>query len=131
MAPIKALCTEKFREWSYKFEKLHQIKVIELTGDTENKNDGLYLENANIICTTPEKWDLITRKSKNRSSLINEIKLFLIDEIHVLGEEARGACIEAVISRMKKLAYSNNKLEESLRFIAISATIPNIEDVKS
>lgn len=72
---------------------------------------------------------MITRKSKNKNVFLNEIKLFLIDEIHVLGESARGACIEAVISRMKKMAYSNQNNELSLRFLAVSATIPNIEDV--
>jgi ATP-dependent DNA helicase HFM1/MER3 len=80
----------------------------------------------------------MTRKWKNRSSIIDSIKLFLIDEIHVLGENSRGATIEAVISRMKTYAYNkqsnnenSNKINNtnSLRFIAISATIPNIEDV--
>lgn len=72
---------------------------------------------------------------------MNRIKLFLIDEIHVLGENSRGAIIEAVISRMKTFAYSNSieqsqqqsfassKHDEKLRFIGVSATIPNIDDV--
>jgi ATP-dependent DNA helicase HFM1/MER3 len=80
----------------------------------------------------------MTRKWKNRISVMNTVKLILIDEIHVLGESSRGACIEAVVSRMK--AYSNNSEIESeyeiqslndeskIRFIAVSATIPNIED---
>lgn len=74
----------------------------------------------------------MTRKWKNRFSIMNEIKLFLIDEIHVLGELSRGAVIEAVVSRMKSFAYSKSKNKNddtSLRFVAISATIPNIEDV--
>ena len=69
---------------------------------------------------------------------MNTVKLILIDEIHVLGESSRGAVIEAVVSRMK--AYSDNSDIESdygaqsssdesrIRFIAVSATIPNIED---
>ena len=55
MAPLKALCTEKFHEWKEKFEKLQNLKVLEYTGDTDddlqtNLND---LESAHIICTTP------------------------------------------------------------------------------
>jgi ATP-dependent DNA helicase HFM1/MER3 len=55
VAPLKALCTEKFNEWSEKFEKLHSLKCIELTGDTDhaNENDFEYVQNSNIIFTTP------------------------------------------------------------------------------
>lgn len=78
---------------------------------------------------------MVSRRLKNRKSLMNSIKLFLIDEIHVLGETSRGAVIESVVSRMKTLALNNktnSDLNENdmLRFIAISATIPNIDDVK-
>ncbi len=73
-----------------------------------------------------EKWDIVTRKWKNSRAIIDSIKLFLIDEIHVLGESSRGAVIEAVISRMKTFA---SKSQSPIRFVAISATIPNIEDV--
>ena len=75
----------------------------------------------------------MTRKWKNRSAMMSSIKLFLIDEIHVLGESNRGATIEAVVSRMKTIAaktnVNNNEQCKNLRFVAISATIPNIEDV--
>lgn len=60
MAPLKALCTEKYNEWTEKFENLHKIKCIELTGDTEieMENNLSYLETANIICTTPVSYFL-------------------------------------------------------------------------
>ena len=60
VAPLKALCTEKFSEWSEKFEKDFNLKCIELTGDTDNddENDWSYIENANIICTTPVSFNL-------------------------------------------------------------------------
>ena len=95
-----------------------------------------------IVFHFKEKWDLMTRKWKNRHSIMNSIKLFLVDEIHVLGENSRGAVIEAVISRMKTLCnhgltpgstnqmnFNHQNVSKSLRFIAISATIPNIDDV--
>ncbi len=56
------------------------------------------------------------------------IKLFLIDEIHVINENSRGSIIEAVVSRMKSLSYNIDEQKSSIRFIAVSATIPNIED---
>ena len=67
---------------------------------------------------------------------MKSVKLFLIDEIHVLGENSRGATIEAIVSRMKTFASHSTGYESEqqqqpsqLRFIAISATIPNIDDV--
>ena len=115
-----------------------------LTGDTtinESENEHTLIQKANIICTTPEKWDITTRKFvNNQRSIMQAVKLFLIDEIHVLGESSRGATIEAVVSRMKTLAfrgqngYESNELNveddpTALRFVAISATIPNIDDI--
>lgn len=79
------------------------------------------LADASIIITTPEKWDSITRKWKDNAKLMNMIKLFLVDEVHIL-KDTRGATLEAIVSRMK--AVGNN-----LRFIALSATIPNSEDI--
>lgn len=118
-APTKSLCSERYRDWQAKFA-IFDIQCAELTGDTEMH----HLKNvadASIIITTPEKWDSITRKWKDNAKLMNMIKLFLVDEVHIL-KDTRGATLEAIVSRMK--AVGNN-----LRFIALSATIPNSEDI--
>ena len=52
----------------------------------------------------------------------------------MLNDNTRGATIEAVISRMKTIqaAMGRSSVENflpKLRFVAVSATIPNIEDV--
>lgn len=51
MAPIKALCSEKYTSWKEKFEP-HNLKCAELTGDTE-VDDYYELQEVNIILTTP------------------------------------------------------------------------------
>jgi len=139
VAPIKALCTEKFNDWQEKFEKLHNLKCIQLTGDSEESAEfNSQINSSNIICTTPEKWDYKTRQWMKQTSFMSNIKLFLIDEIHVLGESDRGASIEAVVSRMKTFILKDSiddsissSISNNLRFLAISATIPNIEDIAS
>ena len=87
IAPLKALCAEKYTEWKAKFEEQHGLKCIELTGDsvTENQTDK-EIEMAHLICTTPEKWDTMTRKWKNRHNIMNSVRLMLIDEVHILGK---------------------------------------------
>lgn len=50
-----------------------------------------------IIVTTPEKWDIITRKSGDRA-YTQLVKLIIIDEIHLLHDE-RGAVLESIVAR--------------------------------
>lgn len=120
-APTKSLCSERFRDWQTKFGALN-LHCAELTGDTEHK-DLRNVQSANIIITTPEKWDSVTRKWKDHAKLIQLVKLFLVDEVHIL-KESRGATLEAVVSRMKSVA-------SNVRFVALSATVPNSEDISA
>jgi len=119
MAPTKSLCSERQRDWQAKFATL-DLRCAELTGDTDQvqlRN----VQNASIIITTPEKWDSMTRKWKDHAKLMQLIKLFLIDEVHIL-KDTRGATLEAVVSRMKSVG-------SHVRFLALSATVPNSEDI--
>lgn len=118
-APTKSLCSERQRDWQAKFGPL-DLQCAELTGDTENAQLRM-VQNASIIITTPEKWDSMTRKWKDHQKLMQLVKLFLIDEVHILKED-RGATLEAVVSRMKGLGTD-------VRFVALSATVPNSQDI--
>lgn len=119
MAPTKSLCAERQKDWQAKFATL-DLQCAELTGDTD-QGQLRSVQNASIIITTPEKWDSMTRKWKDHAKLMELVKLFLIDEVHIL-KETRGACLEAVVSRMKSVG-------SNVRFIALSATVPNSEDI--
>ncbi|XP_072505160.1 probable ATP-dependent DNA helicase HFM1 isoform X2 [Notamacropus eugenii] len=131
MAPIKALCSQRFDDWKKKFEPIGLI-CKELTGDTV-MDDLFEIQRAHIIMTTPEKWDSMTRKWRD-NSLVQLVRLFLIDEVHVVKDENRGPTLEVVVSRMKTMSSLSQISENSsaailVRFVAISATIPNAEDV--
>ncbi|ELR07113.1 hypothetical protein GMDG_02382 [Pseudogymnoascus destructans 20631-21] len=118
-APTKSLCSERARDWGVKFGNLN-IATAELTGDTDAA-EMRKVGSATIIVTTPEKWDSITRKWKDYIKLLQLVKLFLIDEVHIL-KENRGATLEAVVSRMKSIGAN-------VRFVALSATAPNSHDI--
>ena len=118
-APTKALCSERHRDWQKKFSYLG-LRCEELTGDSD-PNKLRHMQKADIIVTTPEKWDSITRKWKDYKQIVDRIRLFLIDEVHILKED-RGASLEAIVSRMKSVG-------SAVRFIALSATVPNAEDI--
>ncbi|CZS95956.1 related to ATP-dependent DNA helicase [Rhynchosporium agropyri] len=118
-APTKSLCSERVRDWGAKFSHLN-LSCAELTGDT-SQAEMARVRNASIIVTTPEKWDSITRRWSDHQKLVQMVKLFLIDEVHIL-RDARGATLEAVVSRMKTMGAN-------VRFVALSATVPNSEDI--
>jgi replicative superfamily II helicase len=82
VAPTKALCHERAMDWKSKFGKLN-ISCNELTGDSAWS--GLdEVKKSTIIVTTPEKWDSITRTWRDYKALMKTIRLFLIDEVHML-----------------------------------------------
>ncbi|XP_029141554.1 probable ATP-dependent DNA helicase HFM1 [Protobothrops mucrosquamatus] len=132
MAPIKALCSQRFDDWKLKFGPIGLI-CKELTGDTA-VDDLFEIQHAHIILTTPEKWDSMTRKWRD-NSLVQLVRLILIDEVHVVKDESRGATLEVVVSRMKTIQSSFSQSSDNpssvfpMRFVAVSATIPNAEDI--
>ncbi|KAH0147654.1 P-loop containing nucleoside triphosphate hydrolase protein, partial [Aureobasidium melanogenum] len=119
MAPTKSLCSERARDWKAKFEPLN-LRCEEMTGDSDI-NSLHHVQRADIIVTTPEKWDSMTRKWKDHEKLARLIKLLLIDEVHILNK-GRGAALEVVVSRMKSIGSGT-------RFVALSATVPNSQDI--
>jgi pre-mRNA-splicing helicase BRR2 len=74
---------------------LWPTQVRELTGDiTLSKAE---VDETQIIITTPEKWDVITRKAGDRS-YTDLARLLIIDEVHLL-HDTRGPVLESIISR--------------------------------
>ncbi|TLS30547.1 hypothetical protein PpBr36_02717 [Pyricularia pennisetigena] len=119
VAPTKALCSERSRDWENKFRHL-SLACAELTGDTFS-TDMSRVRAAQIIVTTPEKFDSITRRWGDYHKLLDLVQLVLIDEVHFL-KDIRGATLEALVCRMK--AQRSN-----IRVVALSATVPNCEDI--
>ena len=131
MAPLKAIVQEKKEEWIARFGPLG-IVCKELTGDSD-VSSWSELTSVDILLTTPEKFDSITRRNKDRGgmSFFADCALVIIDEVHLLGDD-RGGALEAIVSRLKVLARKPNLANSplgSLRFAACSATVPNLRDV--
>lgn len=119
LAPTKALCSERTRDWSNRFGSVG-CAVTEITGDSVY---GLHVaRKSRLIITTPEKWDSLTRKWDENSSILSTIRLLLIDEVHILNESQRGARLEVVVTRTRSRGHQ-------VRFVAVSATVPNLADV--
>ena len=98
--------------------KSYGMKVKELTGDVHLTKQQI--EETNVIVTTPEKWDIITRKSGERA-YVELVKLIIIDEVHLL-HDSRGPVLESIIARTIR---SIEETSELVRIVGLSATLPN------
>ncbi|KAF9487720.1 Sec63-domain-containing protein [Pleurotus eryngii] len=121
IAPMKALVQEMVGNFSSRLG-VFGMKVGELTGDSQMTKQQI--SETQIIVTTPEKWDVITRKSTD-TSYTNLVRLIIIDEIHLLHDE-RGPVLESVVARTIRRMEQTN---EYVRLVGLSATLPNYQDV--
>jgi len=118
IAPLRALTNEKEREWD-RFEALG-YSVYVVTG--ERDLNPRRAERADVLVMTPEKVDSATRKhDSGRYGFVTAVDCCVIDEVHLLDSEKRGSVLEVTIARLRRLCEP--------RIVALSATMPNIDDV--
>ncbi len=108
IVPLRALASEKFEEF-----KAHGSKVGVATGDFDRTDNQI--GSNDIIVATSEKVDSLLR---NRTRWLSEVTLMVLDEVHLIGSEHRGATLEMVITKMR---YANPHMQ----VIGLSATIGN------
>ncbi|TMW66845.1 hypothetical protein Poli38472_011961 [Pythium oligandrum] len=127
IAPLKALAREKVSEWKTRFESPRQLRkrVVEVTGDTLVNVEYL-LRNADIVVTTPEKWDLLTRSVGVGRALMAKTALVVIDEVHLVGETPRGAVLEVLVSRLRRFRSDERRV---IRLLGLSTALANAPDV--
>lgn len=105
-APIKALSNQKYRD----FSKIYKDKVGMLTGDISINNG------AQILIMTTEIFRNMLFAEKE---LLEDVKYVIFDEIHYINDIQRGVIWEeSVIFALPEM-----------RFLCLSATIPNAKDL--
>ncbi|MHA1594354.1 MAG: DEAD/DEAH box helicase [Candidatus Baldrarchaeia archaeon] len=114
LVPFKALADEKFEDFRKKFD---WKKVGITTGDYDVVPESL--RNYDILVTTYERFDSILRADP---PWLREIKVVVVDEIHMIGDKNRGPRLESLLFRL------SSKLKE-FQLIGLSATIANPEEI--
>jgi helicase len=121
LSPLRALANEKFDE----FKKYTSIRKVDgrrvsvgiSTGDFDSGDS--WLGRYDIIVTTNEKADSLLR---HRVKWMDDISLVVADEVHLLNDSDRGPTLEVVLSRLMQV-------NPDLQVLALSATIPNVEEI--
>ncbi|XP_034244320.1 putative U5 small nuclear ribonucleoprotein 200 kDa helicase isoform X2 [Thrips palmi] len=111
-----------FADWHNKFGLTLGKKVVMLTGETGT--DLKLLAKGQVIVATAEKWDVLSRRWKQRKNVQN-VHLFVVDELQLIGGED-GPVLEVVCSRMR---YISSQIERQIRIVALSASLADARDV--
>ena len=113
IVPLKALASEKYEDFSERYEELNvQMSV----GNSDDA--GEYLDSADIVIVTSEKMDSMLR---HNPSWIHDIGLVVVDEIHLLTSENRGPTLEVTLTRLRELL--------DFQLLGLSATISNASEM--
>jgi helicase len=115
IAPLKALANEKFKNFKKRYGKLAKIAMS--IGDIDSADP--YLQNYDLIITTPEKLDSLIR---HHSPWLRDIGLVIIDEIHLLNDSSRGPTLEIILTILKSVL-------KGVQILGLSATIGNPQEL--
>ena len=81
------------------------------------------LDKGEIIISTPEKWDALSRRWKHRKH-IQQVSLFIVDEHHLIGSE-KGYVLKIVVSRMRRIS---SHIRSNIQILALSTSLGNAKD---
>ncbi|XP_014208524.1 putative U5 small nuclear ribonucleoprotein 200 kDa helicase [Copidosoma floridanum] len=111
-----------YNDWALKFGKILGRKVVLLTGETGT--DLKLLAKGEIIVATADKWDVLSRRWKQRKNVQN-IQLFIVDELQLIGGD-EGPVLEVACSRTR---YISSQLDSPTRIVALSSSLADARDV--
>lgn len=115
VVPLKALASEKYKDFTQKYGNL--IKIAMTTGDKDSAET--YLVDYDLIICTAEKLDSLLR---HHSPWIRYVKTLIIDEIHLLNDPSRGPTLELIITMLRQII-------SNMQILGLSATIGNPEEL--
>jgi len=115
IVPLRALASEKFKEFKRKYEPMG-VRVAISMGDLDRADS--WLARYDLIVITSEKLDSLLRRG---IPWMEDVGLVVADEIHLMDSPNRGPTLEIVLTRLRQVA--------SPSILALSATISNHEEL--
>lgn len=82
ITPMEDMATKVYADWKRRLEPAIGHTIVLLTG--EQTMDLKLAQRGQLIISTPERWDNISRRWKQRKSVQN-VKLFIADDLHMIG----------------------------------------------
>ncbi|MBI1970093.1 DEAD/DEAH box helicase [Candidatus Woesearchaeota archaeon] len=115
IVPLKALASEKYREFKEKYG--HLMKIALSMGDIDSADP--FLKEYDLIIATSEKMDSLIR---HHAPWLRDIYVVIVDEIHLLNDADRGPTLEVLLTLLRRLL-------KNIQIIGLSATIGNPKEL--
>lgn len=115
LVPLKALANEKFKEYSKLLDGTNYKAIISI-GDLDSESN--YLAKYDLLIMTTEKLDSLLRR---KVAWLSEVKIVVVDEIHLLNDPSRGPTLEIILTLLKQFVKP--------QLIGLSATIGNPKEL--
>ncbi len=115
IVPLRALASEKHKEFSKKYGKY--IKIALSIGDMDSADS--YLADYDLIITTSEKLDSLIR---HHTPWLKSVGVVVVDEIHLMNDPSRGPTLEILLTILKDIL-------PKAQFLGLSATIGNPKEL--
>lgn len=105
------------------------IRVAVRTGDTlPRERQAMLKKPPHILVTTPESLYILLTAEKSRIAMLSNIRTVIIDEIHAIANDKRGAHLLLSLERLDALCANEHPPHSPIR-IGLSATQKPIERV--
>uniref|UniRef100_A0A914ZLT1 U5 small nuclear ribonucleoprotein 200 kDa helicase n=1 Tax=Parascaris univalens TaxID=6257 RepID=A0A914ZLT1_PARUN len=122
VTPMEDMAEKVFADWQERIGNALNKTVVLLTG--EPSTDLKLLQRGKLIVASPEKWDNVSRRWKQRKN-VQAVKLFIVDDLHMIGS-SNGPVLEVICSRMR---YMSSQLDTPVRIVALSSSLANARDI--
>ncbi|KJH44066.1 DEAD/DEAH box helicase [Dictyocaulus viviparus] len=122
VTPMEDMASKIYNDWQNRLGIPLDRVVVLLTG--EPSTDLKLLQRGKLIIATPERWDNVSRRWKQRKN-VQAVKLFVVDDLHMIGSTV-GPVLEVICSRMR---YMSAQLDTTVRIVGLSSSLTNARDV--
>ena len=120
IAPIKALLNNQSQRLDL-YTDMVGLRRFVWHGDTNNHERRRFLDDpAELLMTTPESLEvMLVSERVDEAKLFNDLRVVIIDEVHAIAGQDRGAHLMSVLERIARLS------RHDVQRIGLSATVGN------
>ncbi len=124
IAPIKALLNNQSERLDL-YTEMVGLRRFVWHGDTTNHERRRFLADpTELLMTTPESLEvMLVSERVDEAKLFNDLRVVIVDEVHAIAGQDRGAHLMSVLERIARLS------RHDIQRIGLSATVGNPEAI--